>query len=316
SIFLSPRYKQFQRGVFDLEDEPRSGRPSDVVNKDMANALEELIKNDRRITYRQIEVLLKIGSQSVHTILHDHIFYRKVCGLWVPQELTDEQKARRVKWCKSMLEKFENGSSNDVYSIVTGDELSLYSYDVPMRGQHQKVWSFEEDIPTTVKLQARTLKNNTIIVFFGKRGIIERVVMDEKKNKSKDTWYAESCLPQVVNSLKNLRPKSGFDFWQFHHNNGPMFLSEKVEQYLKSTGLSLLEHPPNSPDLSPCDCGLFPYINRTLKGHQFEDDEELINAWDQACAEISMDKWNEIFDNWFQRMAKCIEMEGEYIEKI
>nr|CAH7768417.1 unnamed protein product [Callosobruchus chinensis] len=145
-----------------------------------------------------------------------------------------------------MLEKFESGTSNDVYSIVTGDELSLYSYDVPMRGQHQKVWSFEEDIPTTVKLQ---------LVF-------------------------------------------------------------QVEQYLKSTGLSLLEHPPNSPDLSPCDCGLFPYINRTLKGHQFEDDEELINAWDQACAEISMDKWNEIFDNWFQRMAKCIEMEGEYIEKI
>jgi hypothetical protein len=39
----------------------------------------------------------------------------------------------------------------------------------------------------------------------------------------------------------------------------------------------MLEHPPYSPDLVPCDFFLFPLIKKHLKGMHFDDVEDIQN---------------------------------------
>ena len=106
SIFR--RYKKFKRGEFSLKDDLRAGRPAEAVTTpENIVAVEKLLEESRRITYRQIEELLHISAPAVHHIFHDNLKVRKVYILWVPHALTAQQKSERVKWCKKILKRFE-----------------------------------------------------------------------------------------------------------------------------------------------------------------------------------------------------------------
>ena len=70
-----------------------------------------------------------------------------------------------------------------------------------------------------------------------------------------------------------------------------------------------------SPDLSPCDF-LFPKLKRQLSGIRFNDDNETLTALEQAIDSLMKEDFKKYFEDWFIRMRKCINAEGEYFEKI
>ena len=104
-------------------------RPTSAVVPENIDAVHELIKNDRHVTYREIEASLDISMTSINKILHEHLHVKKVCSRWIPHNLTIAQKEARVDWCKKMLKKFAQGASKAVYNVCTGDESWIYSYD-------------------------------------------------------------------------------------------------------------------------------------------------------------------------------------------
>jgi histone-lysine N-methyltransferase SETMAR len=122
---------QFRRGEQSLEDEPRSGRPHEAVTPENISRTLELIHQDRRIIYEQLEIVIGIGSAAVQTIITDHLHLRKLVSRWVPHSLSEDQKNTRVEWCEFMLEKYENGKSKRVWDIITGDESWIYNYETP-----------------------------------------------------------------------------------------------------------------------------------------------------------------------------------------
>ncbi|GBP04782.1 hypothetical protein EVAR_3716_1 [Eumeta japonica] len=77
------------------DEEARTGRPPTAVTR-RNQAVEELIQENRRITYVELEPELCIGSPGMQTIIQDHLSLRNRWSKWVPHELTDEQKDRRV----------------------------------------------------------------------------------------------------------------------------------------------------------------------------------------------------------------------------
>lgn len=115
-------YNEFNRGRRSLQDEFREGRPKSVVVPENIDAVCELIKQDRHVTYREIEASLGISMTSINKILHEHLAVKKICSRWIPHNLTNAQKKARVDWCKEMLKKYVQGASKAVYNIYTGDE--------------------------------------------------------------------------------------------------------------------------------------------------------------------------------------------------
>ncbi|UYV82735.1 hypothetical protein LAZ67_22000695 [Cordylochernes scorpioides] len=73
-------YREFQRGKYGIRDAPWSGRPTSLVNVEIA-AVQKLLETDRHITYHQIEESLYILAPEVHFILHDHLKLSKVMKL-------------------------------------------------------------------------------------------------------------------------------------------------------------------------------------------------------------------------------------------
>jgi Transposase. len=57
--------------------------------------------------------------------------------------------------------------------------------------------------------------------------------------------------------------------WALRHDNAPAHASLIVWQFLASTKMTVIPHPPYSPDLATCDFFLFPKMNLKLKGWLF-----------------------------------------------
>ncbi|PNF35685.1 hypothetical protein B7P43_G17425 [Cryptotermes secundus] len=72
--------------------------------------------------------------------------------------------------------------------------------------------------------------------------------------------------------------------------------------------------PPYSPDMAPCDFWLFPRWKTPLKGCHFDRHEDVIqNATAQLHA-IPKEAFQNCFQRWKGRWAKCVESQGAYFE--
>lgn len=307
-------FNEFKRGRVTLADEERSGRPRTAATEENVLAVKNLIQENRRITYEEIQHIIQIGSGSVHEILHEHLRVRKIVSRWVPHNLTQTQKEVRVEWCRDMIAKFEAGSSRRVYDIITGDETWIYQYD-PETKRQSTVWLFQnEPTPTKVK-RARSAGKILIASFFSLTGYLVSVPLRNQRSINAE-WYVTKCLPEVFTAVSNKRPNTGLRGLLLHHDNAPAHSAFKTRDFLDSTPVKLVGHPPYSPDLAPCDFFLFPKIKNQLKGKQFSSAEDALAAFENAVEEVSGAEWKMCFENWFRRMKLCIDANGEFFEKM
>ena len=72
-----------------LEDETRSGHPSDATNEEMCNKVRDLVYSDRWIKVEEIENALHISHSSVSTTLHDLLGMHKLTARWIPKSFSD-----------------------------------------------------------------------------------------------------------------------------------------------------------------------------------------------------------------------------------
>ncbi|EGI67037.1 FLJ37770-like protein [Acromyrmex echinatior] len=100
--------------------------------------------------------------------------------------------------------------------------------------------------------------------------------------------------------------------WSLLHDNAPSHTSLIVRQCLAR--VSVLNHPPYSPDLAPCDFSLFPKLKLKLKGRFFDDIPTIQSACTQALEAISQIELEHAFESLLNRCNKCIEARGEYFE--
>lgn len=307
-------FNEFQRGRFSLSDDERSGRPLTAVTAENIERVRNMVRNDDRVTFEEIQESLGIGSSSVFTILHTHLKVSKVCSRWIPHFLKPEEKEVRVDWCLAMLKKYENADSKRLSEIVTGDETWIYQYD-PETKRQSTVWVFQDEAPPTKTRRARSAGKCLVATFFSASGHVATIPLTEQRTVTAK-WYTEVCLPQVFQILKDRRPKSGMRGYILHHDNATAHTAKLTLAFLEEEHVKLLGHPPYSPDLAPCDFFLFPTIKNKLKGTKFSSPDEAVAAYEEALKALSKEEWKNCILDWFHRMKRCVEANGEYFEKL
>ncbi|GFV01538.1 protein GVQW3 [Trichonephila clavipes] len=93
--------------------------------------------------------------------------------------------------------------------------------------------------------------------------------------------------------------------------NDPNLLEKR---FLAKHSIPVLEHPPYSPDLAPCDFYLFPKVKSALKGTRFESVEAVKENAAGVLKELTKDDFQHCFQQWKIRMERCRDREGVYIE--
>jgi len=89
----------------------------------------------------------------------------------------------------------------------------------------------------------------------------------------------QRCNGRLLNRIRRVRPdmcESGN--WFLLHDNAPSHNATIVKQFLAQRKVTVLDHPPYSPDLAPSDYFLFPKMKSHLKGRLFDSISDIQKA--------------------------------------
>ena len=74
-------------------------------------------------------------------------------------------------------------------------------------------------------------------------------------------FYINAVLRKSKNYYKSRRPKTGLKYVRLLHDNASAHKARIVTDFFESEKVTVLPHPPYSPDLAPCDYFLVPNLN-------------------------------------------------------
>jgi len=93
----------------------------DSVNEETAEKVNKLVMNDRRLSVCFIAESVGVSTGRVHLILMENLLMKKVSARWVPQMLSDAQKANRVDASTSPLHLFNDNPDNFISRFLAED---------------------------------------------------------------------------------------------------------------------------------------------------------------------------------------------------
>lgn len=304
-------FKRFKDGRDCVESDKRSGRPSTSKNVENIEKVRQIVRNNRRLTIREIAEDLDISVGSVQSIISDDLNMKRVSAKFVPKLLTPEQKHARVAAATDLVECDRN-DRNFIHSIITGDETWVYGYDPETKAQSSQWKSPNSPRPKKTR-QSRSVCKTLLTVFFDIRGIVHHEFAPHGQTVTKE--YYREVLRRLRDAVRRRRPmlhQSGE--WRLHHDNAPAHTAQLVQQFLAKHNIIQVPQPPYSPDMAPCDFFLFPKTKYALKGRRFQDVEEIMQNATKELYSLTVTDFERCFEQWKHRWNKCIAVEGEYFE--
>ncbi len=156
-------------------------------------------------------------------------------------------------------------------------------------------------------------KKMMTIPFFDIRGLID---IHYFKNKTVNQRNFEPVLCKVWNVLRIQRREQ----WRQNHrihlymDNAPVHQGSSVQCALQEIEWRQIAHPPYSPDLSPYDFFIFPYLKRKLRGREYPDLDQLRTAIECKLGEVTALQWRQCFKDWLRQCRRCLAFNSSYFE--
>ncbi|XP_062593106.1 histone-lysine N-methyltransferase SETMAR-like [Saccostrea cucullata] len=265
------RWRQkFLTGTESIKDAAKSGLPVTVSGKTNVSKVKEIIESDGRYTIR--DIAKAVGISRVHFILKRILKVRKISARWIPHTLTDDQKKVRIQTAKRLLKMFPNFNQRQFANIVTGDETGVHYFE-PVRKVGNKLWLTKHGRRPVVAKRTMSIKNVLYCIFLSCDVLAVQIPVPKGKRVT-GRYYRDVVLKKLKKYQKR-RPVSGFRHVRLLYDNAPSHTSELVKQFLKSEKVTVLPHPPYSPDLAPCDFFLFPKLKKFLSGRRYKSRQAL-----------------------------------------
>ena len=125
-------------------------------------------------------------------------------------------------------------------------------------------------------------------------------------------------LKKVKEFYNKKRRSNGWSGVHLLHDNTSSYKCEVVKSFLASEKVKVLNHPPYSPDLSPCDFFLFLRFKKMLSGNKYTSRSSLGSAVYQCLQQIQKKKkkkdYLSAFLAWVKRLQKCVSVKGKALK--
>jgi hypothetical protein len=128
-------------------------------------------------------------------------------------------------------------------------------------------------------------------------------------------YFINFCISPLVKAINKQRPKSGTHGLKLLIDGAKPHTHSETIHFIQSNGLLIIDHPPYSPDLAPCDYWLFDLVKQRLnEQEEFEDEKSLAKSVTKILHKIPHNEYIKTFDKYLERLKMCIDAEEEYFE--
>ena len=111
-----------------------------------------------------------------------------------------------------------------------------------------------------------TSRNET---FFDDRGMLHHEFLSQ--GQTVNQYVYKEILQRLLRSVKEKRRDLWeSNTWLLYHDNAPAHTALSIQKFLANKNITVLEQPPNLPDLAPCDFFLFRKVKNIIKGTHFQ----------------------------------------------
>ena len=297
----------FRGGRTSVFDEPREGRPQEI-SENVDEKLLQIVQKERRISIRDLSAALNISTGGVHARL-TALGVRKLCSRFVPRFLTSEMMENRRVACENNIDIWKEHGDKFLWNILTEDETPLSKY-IPDTKRDSAEWKLPGEKPS-IKMRSGTSHRRMLMlsIFWDSKGVVHMDFADKAVRIN-----AEYYIDLVATARKKRRRQAGTPLW-YLHDNAPIHTAGISQARIEHAGLTLLQHPPYSPDLAPSDYYLFRHLKKHLRGKSFTGVEDLQRAVEEFFGNCTPDFFKKAFLELLHRWQKCVERGGSYIEK-
>lgn len=227
--------------------------------------------------------------------------------------LTEDHKQARVSACQQLLDRFNAEGEMFLERIVTGDETWVHHYTPETKRSSMQWKHVASPSPRKFRLQ-RSAGKVMATVFWDIKGVL---LLDflERNHTVTGQHYSDQLEEQLHPSIRSKRRGLLSKGVLLQHDNARAHTANVTSSTITKLGWEVLVHPPYSPDLAPSDYHLFGPLKDHLGGMKFDTDDDVKNA---------VQNWLHIMPETFfsagiralpTRWKKCIEVQGDYVEK-
>ncbi len=288
------------------------GRPKSQRTDNNRNKVEQQLQAEKRSTMRQVAHSCQMSKTTVHRIVKGDLKIIKLAPKFVPKILTPAQMQTRLQISTGNVRTIE-ADPGVLSRIIATDESWVFTYD-PRTKCADMEWTRPGEPRPRKALQGRSQQRTMLILFFDSHGPIHCFFNDEGTVDSE--IYIES-MRQMREQLRRKRPQLWADknFYLLQDNASPHTSTETLA-YFFTVNLAewLWPHPQYSPDLSPCDYWAFPVLKNRIRGHRFQNIQDVQTTVRRTLRELPLADFQDCFDKLLVRYRCCIAAGGQFFE--
>jgi len=121
-------HARFKAGRTSVDDDEHTGRPTSCTTPETVARIQEIIRQDRRRTIRDIAGEMDVGYGTCQRVLTEELGMQRVAAKFVLRILTADQLHQRVSVCTE-LRQLATDDETFLSRVITGDESWVCGYD-------------------------------------------------------------------------------------------------------------------------------------------------------------------------------------------
>ena len=174
----------------------------------------------------------------------------------------------------------------------------------PQRRADNKQWKRKDQKRPCIAKRPISSKKMLYAIFFNSSGPVVQVPCPSGHTVT-GRFYKNSVLKKVKEFYNKKRPSKGWSGVHILHDN-----ASSHKSFLVSEKVKVFNHPPYSPDLSPCDFFSFPRLKKMLSGNKYTSRF----SWQHYLSMFPTDTKRILFTCFSRLGKKCASVKGEYFE--
>jgi hypothetical protein len=307
--------KQFESGNRDcVKNLPIPGRPiSKRTTKSIANVY-DLISENPKLHLVQMSESLGLSKETVRRILVDELFFRKICSVWIPHKLSEQNKIQRVTAATNLLHIFQLHPINEMLSIFAVEDETWVPFEMCASKEENKVWLPPQAKRPRVVREQLTFRKTMLSLAFTGNGKLSVSVTERGETIDSESYVQFiHTTGELWRKLRSDSTKLSELLWM--HDNARPHSAAHTQEFLSRRMVTLVPQSPYSPDLNLCDRWLFKELKSKLKQCHLQSASDILTHTKRLFHQIPLERFKSEMHKLKDHCSRIIACNGDYVTK-